>query len=120
MSLRFKGSDLRPVLAEAVSNQCQVILVKDHGVYFMAERGERLPNGSQRTLAYAVGCNPGVDPFDDWWALAHAECGGDDFGEFFDVKDGVFSRILNSEDDLEVTPTATRVSLQAVASSTCR
>jgi hypothetical protein len=36
------------------------------------------------------------------------------------VKDGVFSRILNSEDDLEVTLTATRVSLQAVASSTCR
>jgi hypothetical protein len=29
MSLRFKGSDLRPVLAEAVANQCRVVLAKD-------------------------------------------------------------------------------------------
>ena len=36
MSLRFKGSDLRPVLTEAIAGQCRVILVKDQGVYFRA------------------------------------------------------------------------------------
>lgn len=38
MSVRFKVTDLRPVLAEAVANQCRVVLVKDQSVYFLAER----------------------------------------------------------------------------------
>lgn len=113
MSVRFKGSDLRPVLAEAVVNQCRVILVKDQGVYFLAERGERRPDGRQKLIAYAVGCNPDVDAFDDWWDLARAEFGGDDFGEFFDPQDGVFALILNGEGDLEVSATATQLSLLA-------
>ena len=29
MTVRFKGTELRPVLAEAAANQCRVILVKD-------------------------------------------------------------------------------------------
>ena len=45
MPLRFKGSDLRPVLTEAIANQCRAVLVKDHGVYFLAERGERCGDG---------------------------------------------------------------------------
>jgi hypothetical protein len=114
MSVRFKGSDLRPVFAEAVVNQCRVILVKDQGVYFLAERGERRPDGRQKLIAYAMGCNPDVDAFDDWWELARAEFGGDDFGEFFDLQDGVFALILNGEGDLEVSATATQLSLQAV------
>ena len=114
MSVRFKGTDLRPVLAEAVVNQCRVILVKDQGVYFLAERGERRPDGRQKTIAYAAGCNPDVDAFDDWWELARAEFGGDDFGEFFDPLDGVFTLILSGEGDLEVSATATHLSLRAV------
>ena len=114
MSVRFKGSDLRPVLAEAVVNQCRVILVKDQGVYFLAERGERRPDGRQKLITYAEGCNPDVDAFDDWWELARAEFGGDDFGEFFDPQDGVFALILNGEGDLEVSATATHLSLRAV------
>lgn len=112
--LRFKGTDLRPVLAEAVKNQCRVILVKDHGVYFLAERGEQTPEGRRTVLAYAVGCNPDIDAFDDWWALVRSELGGDDFGERFDPKEKVFARILNSEDDLELTATASQLSLVAV------
>lgn len=114
MSLRFKGSDLRPVLAEAVANQCRVVLAKDQGVYFLAEQGERRPDGRVKLLAYAVGCNPDTDPFDGWWELARAELGGDDFGEFFDPQEGVFARILRSEDDLDVSASATHLSLQAV------
>lgn len=102
MTVRFKGADLRPVLTEALANQCRVILVKDQGVYFMAECGERRPDGRRKTIVYAVGCNPDADPFDDWWELARAEFGGDDFGEFFDPEEPVFARIQHSEDDLEV------------------
>jgi hypothetical protein len=78
MTVRFKGTELRPVLAEAAANQCRVVLVKDQGVYFMAERGESRPDGRRKTIAYAVGCNPDVDVFDDWWELARAEFGGDE------------------------------------------
>ena len=114
MSVRFKGTDLRPVLAEVVVNQCRVVLVKDQGVYFLAERGERRPDGRQKLVAYAAGCNPDVDAFDDWWELARAEFGGDDFGEFFDPQEGVFTRILHSENDLDVSAAATHLSLLAV------
>ncbi|MGE4404752.1 DUF3085 domain-containing protein [Pseudomonas monteilii] len=48
MSLRFKGAELRPVFAEALANRCRVILVKDHGVYFLAERGERRPEDGRQ------------------------------------------------------------------------
>ena len=83
----------------------------------VSERGERRPDGRQKTIAYAAGCNPDVDAFDDWWELARAEFGGDDFGEFFDPKEGVFACILHSEDDLDVSATATHLSLQAVPSA---
>lgn len=114
MPLRFKGSDLRPVLAEAVANQCRVVLAKDQGVYFLAESGERHPSGRVKLLAYAVGCNPDTDPFDDWWERARAELGGDDFGEFFDPKDDVFARILHGTDDLMLSATDTHLSLEVV------
>lgn len=39
MSLRFKGSELRPILTEAIANQIRVILAKDQGVYCFAECG---------------------------------------------------------------------------------
>lgn len=113
--LRFKGTDLRPVLAEAIAREGRVILAKDQGVYFLAERGERTPEGRRKLLAYAVGCNPDIDPFDDWWELARTELGGDDFGEFFDPQEPVFARILNSEDDLQLSATPTHLSLEAVS-----
>ena len=89
MTVRFKGTELRPVLAEAVANQCRITLVKDQGVYFLAERGERRLDGRHKTIAYAAGCNPDVDALDDWWELARAEFCNDDFREYFDPQEGV-------------------------------
>ncbi|MBW1249420.1 DUF3085 domain-containing protein [Pseudomonas tolaasii] len=114
MSLFFKGSDLKPVLAEAIANQCSIILVKDQGVYWLAERGERQPNGRQKLIAYAVGCNPDIDAFDDWWELARNELGGDDFGEYFDPQSEAFTRILETADDLELSATKTHLRLRVV------
>ena len=112
--LRFKGTDLRPVLDETHLNQCRIVLAKDQGVYFLSEKGERTPEGRSKLLAYAVGCNPDVDSFDDWWELARKELGGDDFAEFFEPRNSIFVHILNSVDDLGLSATATHLSLQTI------
>lgn len=117
MSVRFKGTERRPVLAQAVAHPRRVVLVKDHGVYFLAERGECRPDGRLKAIAYAESCNPDVDAADGWWERARAEFGGDDFAEYFDPQDRVFTRILHSEDDLDVSATETHLSLQAVVST---
>jgi hypothetical protein len=113
--LRFRGSDLRPVLNEAKENRCHVILVKDLGVYFMSERGERDANGRYIRIAYAVGCNPDVDEFDSWWSLSRTELGGDDIGEYFDVREKVFGRILRGTEDLIVRATRDHLTLETAA-----
>lgn len=51
MSLRFKGTDLRPVHAEAVVTPRRVVLVKNQGVRLLAERGGRRPDGCQKLIA---------------------------------------------------------------------
>lgn len=112
--LRFKGEDLRPILAEAATHRCRIVLVKDHGVYFLAENGEQTPQGHRKLLAFAVGCNPDLDPFDAWWERARTELGGDDFAEYFDRDSTVFARIANSQDDLAVSATATHITLQPI------
>lgn len=114
MSLRFKGTDLRPVLNEAITNKCQIILVKGQGVYFLAEHGERRTDGRQKLIAYAVGCNPDIDAFDDWWELANAELGGDDFAEYFDPLQGIFPKLLRSWNDLDIAATQTQLFLTVV------
>ncbi|WP_425127427.1 DUF3085 domain-containing protein [Burkholderia gladioli] len=113
--LRFKNADLRPVLTEALANRCKVLLVKDHGVYFMSERDKRVDHGQPRQLAYAIGCNPETTPFDEWYALAHHEVGGDDMAKCFDPStDEVFQRIFHSKDDLTVSITPNSMTLRAV------
>lgn len=113
--LKFKNSDLRCVLEEAKANGCKVLLVKDHGVYMMSATGEKDDHGTHKRLAYAIGCNPNVDDFDDWWDTAKREFGGDDFVERFDVTDTVFGAVLNGSDDLLVSATATHIQLETAA-----
>lgn len=116
MSLRFRGADLRPVLKEAAAKRCRIVLVKDRGVYWLAERGARIGNGRQKLIAYAVGCNPDIDPFDDWWHTANAELGGDDFAEHIDPSDGVFAKVLAGGYDLELSATPEQLMMLAVPS----
>lgn len=111
--LLFKQSDLLPVLQESASHQCQMILVKDHGVYFMSENGE-MEGERRKHIAYAQGCNPDIDPFDDWWERAIQEMGGDDCAEYFDISDGVFKRLLAGGHDLQVQASRTSIELAAV------
>lgn len=112
--LRFTGSELHAVLAEAATNSCRVILVKDHGVYLMSEVGENKPDGGGRKhVAFAVGCNPDVDDFDAWWNRAREEFGGDDFAEYFDINDPVLINLRGTKGSLVLETTATHLYLTA-------
>ncbi len=63
MSLRFKGADLRPVLTEAIANQCRIVLVKDQGVYSSPRSmGERRPDRAPATARLRRRLQPGHRP----------------------------------------------------------
>lgn len=110
----FKSKDLIPVLMEARKNKCELIFVKDQGVYFMSDQCERTPQGELKHIAYALGCNPDVDALDDWWNKSNGELGGDDFGEYFDPNDETFTAILLYHYDLHISATETHLTLEAV------
>lgn len=110
----FKSKDLIPVLMEARKNKCELMFVKDQGVYFMSEQCERTPQGEVKHIAYARGCHPDVDAFDDWWNKSHDELGGDDFCEYFDPNGETFTAILLYHYDLHISATETHLTLEAV------
>lgn len=116
--LRFTATDLRPVLLEARERQCSVLLVKDHGVYFMAEQGEIDPLEHRRHIAYALECNPQMHAFDIWYDRAHDELGGDDFAEHFDANNPLFVRVINDGCDLTIHATSSHLLLEVVEPST--
>ena len=56
----------------------------------------------------------GSYPRQNGLAVALRELGGDDFAEYFDPKDGLFTRLQHSADDLVLSATATHLSLAVV------
>ena len=75
----------------------------------MAECGERRPDGRRKTIAtpLAVTRTPiRSTTGGNWRAPSSAATTS---AKFFDLHDGVFARLLHSEDDLEVSATATPV-----------
>lgn len=111
--LRFRSSELLPVLEEAQSDNCRVVLIQDHGVYFISEFAERTIEVPWTNLAYAIGCNPRVDAFDKWWNTAQSELGGDGLREYFDLSDPVFRALLSGAEDLLIEAHHNHLSLQA-------
>lgn len=112
MTLLFKTQDLGPVVAEACATNTRLVLAKDHGVYIFAQGGA-VTDGAREHIAYAVGCNPYVDAFDDWWDRARAELGGDDCGEYFAADGELFDAIRRGTHHLEIK--ASRESLELFA-----
>lgn len=105
--LVITAHELIPVLQEAKDNQCDVLLVKDHGIYAMSDQGV-LENGKRR-VAYAQGCDPDKDP--DWHDRCREEAGGDDFGEVLCLTDGMACRIRDKGVSLCITFTATHMKI---------
>ncbi|PMX20952.1 hypothetical protein C1Y26_21980 [Pseudomonas sp. MPR-R2A7] len=118
MMLQFAGVELRAVLSEALANDCRIILVKDHGVYLMSEVGETNTDGGRKVLVYAIGCNPDLDEFEQWWNVAISELGGDDFSEYLDVNDGLLTELLETGDDLIIRATDTHLYLEVLKPKT--
>ncbi|MDQ9130394.1 DUF3085 domain-containing protein [Serratia fonticola] len=105
--LVITAHELAPVLQEAKDNQCDVLLVKDHGIYAMARKG-KMADGKRR-VAYAQGCDPEKDP--DWYDRCREEAGGDDFGEVLCLTDAMVSRIRDKRVSLYVTFTAAHMKI---------
>ncbi|MEM5435911.1 DUF3085 domain-containing protein [Paraburkholderia diazotrophica] len=112
--IHFVAADLCPVICEARTRQCRIVLVKDHGVYMLPEKGE-MKNGRRSIIAWAVECNPDTAPFDDWWERARTEFGGDDFAERLDPNDAVFDRVIDEGFDLRIGADAGYLYIDAVA-----
>ena len=98
----FNAKDLIPVINEARKKKCPILLVKDQGVYFISEKRDQNPDEKCKNIAYAQGCNPDVDDFDNWWNKARNELGGDDFAQSFDSGAKCFSFVLQKKCDLYV------------------
>ncbi|HEI8868265.1 TPA: DUF3085 domain-containing protein [Serratia odorifera] len=90
--LHFNPKELRPVIEEAFANQCELLLVKDQGIYLMPARGDRRADGRTKHLVYADGCHPEKD--ESWYETSRALAGGDDFGEHLVLTESSIMRIL--------------------------
>ncbi|WP_395065441.1 DUF3085 domain-containing protein [Paraburkholderia silvatlantica] len=109
--IHFLTVDLLPILTYARQNHCRVVLVKDHGVYMMAEKPGP---GERRNIAFAVECNPELLQFDVWWNRTLLELGGDDFVEYLDAYDAIFERVIEDGWNLEVQADARLLYIDAV------
>ena len=116
--LIFKAEDLIPVIEEARKNKSKICLGKDHGVYIFSRKCERNEEKQPIRIAYAQGCNPKVDEFDDWWELSRAELGGDDFGMDFIAHNRIFSHILEYKYDLTLKANGNYLTLGCKAPAT--
>lgn len=105
-SVIFKAAALRPVIQEAIQNQCPLLLVKDSGLYFMAEKGELNPDTGRRLVAYADGFDPDKTDFDHWYPSLRAICGGDDFAETIESDTSLMQLVLNMHVNIRVAFTA--------------
>lgn len=110
----FNAADLVPVIEEAKANKCAILLVKDHGLYMMSQKGVINDNTGQRRVAYAEGFNPDVVEFDDWYPALHDICGGDDFCVHMKVSDPLFDTVLRSRVNLTVKFSLTSIIVQTV------
>ncbi|MFT4066722.1 DUF3085 domain-containing protein [Paraburkholderia sp.] len=110
----FNASDLRPVLIEARSHGCRVVLIKNQGVCMLSKNSKASGNVMPRPIAYAVGCNPDTVPFREWRCRAHEGFGGDDFAEYLGQDDAVFDRVIHDGCTLEIRVDVKHLYLYAV------
>ena len=77
--LKFKKGVVMRVILGMPNQQAKLMLVGSDGVYFMCD------STTSTDQAFAEGCNPSVDKFDDWWELKRATWGGDDGADNVDA-----------------------------------
>jgi hypothetical protein len=106
----FKGKKTLDVITHARQQGCDLLLVKDEGVYLMAAARA---NG-KRQVVYAEGLDPTKRDsgavFDDACRL----CGGDDFMERIPSDDSTFDHLLEKQGHLEFLITPTEFCMESV------
>lgn len=83
--LKFRKQEVLNVIEHSIKNSTdkpQILLVGDEGVYIMTGGPKK-----GAPIAYALGCDPEKDEFDDWWELKRATFGGDDGVEHLGAED---------------------------------
>lgn len=110
----FRFPDMEPVIKEAQKNKCQLMLVKDQGLYFMPQKGERNAKGRIVNIAYAEGFNPDKVEFENWYDTLRDEIGGSDFAEYFDSSATAFGVALEEKLDIKVVITETDLTLDII------
>ncbi|EBL8291887.1 hypothetical protein DLP14_14640 [Salmonella enterica] len=113
-SVIFKAETLIPVIQEAIKNKCFVLLVKDHGLYMMSEKGMTDKTGRHLILSYAEGFNPDLTGSNNWYYELRDICGGSDFCEKISVPNEIFHRVLHYKEDLEVAFTSRQYAIRAI------
>lgn len=100
--LEFKAEDFIPVMEEAISNNCSIVLIKSRGIYFAPE----LPTQSKANefvskVAFAKGCNPLID---NDWATNCNRLGGGVGTRFleYSTKDPILQMIYKQKSDFQV------------------
>lgn len=111
-TLKFDRALVKAMLDTVLSDDADVMLVKDDGIYLMSFGDKPKNAGSEwrRVVAYARGFDPKKDG-EDVWEEARAAVGGDDFGEKVGTKKEFVAMLEDSVGDLAVKVTATTLSV---------
>lgn len=94
MQFLFKSSELIPIIQLARKNKTEILFVRDHGVYLMVSVNDA------NTICYAENCNPDID--ENWYLNSRTSLDGDDFGEYFDPFDTIFSKVIKLNKNLSI------------------
>jgi hypothetical protein len=128
-TLRFSPDDVRRVWEHSKASkhwrkvwgeeryEPYLLLVHDQGVYLMSpgiphlEKSEEDPETSW--CAYAEGCNPDKQEFDDWWNTSRDLVGGDDFAEELSIEtfDTMFEMFGESMTAVEITMSESQIDI---------
>ena len=126
--LVFQAADVRRVVEHSLSAPEQrpiaytkdkpptpaVIFVHDQGVYLMSNGEPRdITEGEHSFVAYAEGCDPSKQEFDDWWDTSRALVGGDDFAETLPWADGIKADLDKGATHIVLTVSAKSISYKA-------
>lgn len=114
--LTFKNADILSIIKHAADNSeagAAIMLVKDDGIYIMADttpRQLKTEGEVGAVVAYAKGYNPKTDS-DDVWEKCRNAVGGDDFAEGLTLGGEMVTAILEGA-DLSVNVTASSISME--------
>lgn len=107
----FKYGEVAPVFEEALANKCKVVVIKNHGLALISQKGEMNENNERSKIAFAEGFNPAKD--DEWYDELGDILGYDDFLHILeDLGVEQFNEILGFKRDIRIQFTSNQIILE--------